>query len=109
MPIAPPNPNLTPEEMLRSAGDVRPLLRARQAECEAAGRVPEDVNAELIRRGFYRIIQPRRFGGYEFDIPTFYKVMMEVARGCADTGWVRVGTDHGVHRRAARRRGRPRR
>lgn len=74
--------------MLLSAADVRPLLRARQAECEATGRVPEDVNAELIRCGFYRIIQPRRFGGYEFDVPTFYKVMMEVARGCADTGWV---------------------
>ena len=42
-------------------------------------------NAELIAAGFYRIVQPRRFGGYEFDVPTFYRVMMEVARGCAET------------------------
>ncbi len=76
-----PEPDLTPAEMLERAIALRPLLRSRQADCEALGRVPDDVNAELIRQGFYRIVQPRRFGGYEFDVPTFYKVMMEVARG----------------------------
>ena len=83
-----PEPDLTPAEMLERAIALRPLLRSRQADCEALGRVPDDVNAELIRQGFYRIVQPRRFGGYEFDVPTFYKVMMEVARGCTETGWV---------------------
>jgi len=86
--IPPPEPELTPDEMLRRAVALRPLLRARQADCEAQGRVPEDVNQELIRAGFYRIIQPRRFGGYEFDVPTFLRVMMEISRGCPETGWV---------------------
>ena len=74
--------------MIARATALRPLLRASQAECEAIGRVPEHVNAELIRAGFYRVIQPRRFGGYEFDVPTFHRVMMEISRGCAETGWV---------------------
>ncbi len=86
--IAPPEPGLTPDILLERAQALRPMLRARQADCEALGRVPEDVNDQLVRQGFYRIVQPRRFGGYEFDIPTFYKVMMEVARGCTETGWV---------------------
>jgi 3-hydroxy-9,10-secoandrosta-1,3,5(10)-triene-9,17-dione monooxygenase len=86
--ISPPEPDLTPAELLARAVALRPLLRARQAECEAAGNVPGDINAELIRGGFYRIVQPRRFGGYEFDIPAFYKVMMEIARGCSETAWV---------------------
>ncbi len=86
--IMPPEPGLTPAEMLRRATALRPVLRARQAECEAAGRVSEETNRALIAAGFYRIVQPRRFGGYEFDIPTFYKVMMEVSRGCTETGWV---------------------
>jgi 3-hydroxy-9,10-secoandrosta-1,3,5(10)-triene-9,17-dione monooxygenase len=86
--IAPPEPELTPDEMLRRARELRPLLRVRQAECEALGRVPEDVSEALIRAGFFRIIQPRRFGGYEFDVPTFLRVMMEISRGCPETGWV---------------------
>jgi 3-hydroxy-9,10-secoandrosta-1,3,5(10)-triene-9,17-dione monooxygenase len=83
-----PEPALTPQKMLARAAALRPLLQARQAECEAAGRVSDEVNAELVKAGLYRIVQPRRFGGYEFDVPTFYRVMMEVARGCAETAWV---------------------
>jgi 3-hydroxy-9,10-secoandrosta-1,3,5(10)-triene-9,17-dione monooxygenase len=86
--IIPPEPDLTPEIMIARATALRPMLRARQAECEAIGKVPDDVNAELVRAGFYRIVQPKIFGGYEFDAPTFYKAMMEIARGCSETGWV---------------------
>jgi len=86
--IAPPELELTPEEMIARAHKMIPILRARQAECEAGGNVPEEINHELIRAGFYRVVQPRRFGGYEFDIPTFYRVMMEISRGCSETGWV---------------------
>jgi 3-hydroxy-9,10-secoandrosta-1,3,5(10)-triene-9,17-dione monooxygenase len=64
------------------------MLRARAAECEAQGRVSDEINDQLVRAGFYRTIQPRLFGGYEFDVPTFYRVMTEIARGCPSTGWV---------------------
>jgi 3-hydroxy-9,10-secoandrosta-1,3,5(10)-triene-9,17-dione monooxygenase len=87
-PINPPEPDLTPAMMVARATALREKLRAAQAECERQGRVSDAINDELIRAGFYRAIQPRRFGGYEFDVPDFYRVMMEVARGCAETGWV---------------------
>ena len=86
--IKPPEPQLTPQAMFERAAALRPMLRERQADCEALGRVPQDVNDALVKAGFYRIVQPRRFGGYEFDVPTFYKLMMEVARGCPETAWV---------------------
>jgi 3-hydroxy-9,10-secoandrosta-1,3,5(10)-triene-9,17-dione monooxygenase len=86
--ITPPEPDLTPDALLARAVALRPLLRDKQAECEATGNVPQDVNDRLVREGFYRIVQPRQFGGYEFDVPAFYKVMMEIARGCAETAWV---------------------
>ncbi len=86
--IAPPEPGLTPGEMLSRARALRPTLVAAQGRCEAEGRVPEDINDALVKAGFYRIVQPRRFGGYEFDVPTFYRVMMEISRGCPETGWV---------------------
>ena len=86
--IEPPEPDLTPDAMIARATALLPLLRRAQAECEAQGQVPAQVNDALIRAGLYRIIQPRCFGGYEFDVPTFFRVMMEVARGCPETGWV---------------------
>jgi 3-hydroxy-9,10-secoandrosta-1,3,5(10)-triene-9,17-dione monooxygenase len=87
-PIPVPEPDLTAQDMLERAQALRPELVERQGECEALGRVPEDLNEKLVKAGFYRIVQPRRFGGYEFDIPTFYRVMMEIARGCPETAWV---------------------
>ena len=86
--ITPPEPNLTPRDMIARASAMRAMLRGAQASCEANGRVSDQVNDALIRAGFYRVVQPRCFGGYEFDVPTFYRVMMEVARGCPETGWV---------------------
>jgi len=67
---------------------MRPMLRERQTACEAAGQVSEDTNNRFIQAGFYRVLQPRCFGGYEFDLPTFLRVMIAVSRGCSDSGWV---------------------
>jgi 3-hydroxy-9,10-secoandrosta-1,3,5(10)-triene-9,17-dione monooxygenase len=74
--------------MIQSAREMVPVLRERQAECETLGRLPEATNDAFVAAGFYRILQPRRFGGYEFDLPTFARVMMEVSRGCPSSGWV---------------------
>jgi 3-hydroxy-9,10-secoandrosta-1,3,5(10)-triene-9,17-dione monooxygenase len=83
-----PEPDLTPLEMLRRAEALRPVLRERQPLCEQLGRLPEETNDEFLRAGFYRIVQPRMFGGYEFSLPDFIRVMMEVSRGCPESGWV---------------------
>ncbi|MBF9149583.1 acyl-CoA dehydrogenase family protein [Novosphingobium jiangmenense] len=83
-----PEPGLTPRRMLERARALRPLLRASQAECESGGRVPQAVADALVEGGFFRMVQPRMFGGYEFDLATFYQVVMEIARGCSETGWV---------------------
>jgi 3-hydroxy-9,10-secoandrosta-1,3,5(10)-triene-9,17-dione monooxygenase len=39
------------------------------------------------KAGFYRVLQPRRYGGYEFDVPTFAKMVIEIARGCPGSAW----------------------
>ena len=90
--IAVPKPRLTPQRMLQSAVNLRPMLRERQAETEAAGRILEDVAQQCIDAGFFRILQPRRFGGYEFDLPSFVSIAIEIARGCPSTGWAVVFT-----------------
>ncbi|WP_234894744.1 acyl-CoA dehydrogenase family protein [Agrobacterium vitis] len=86
--LEPPEPNLQPDEMIARATAMIGTLRARQADAEAGGRLLEVTHQEFMRAGFYRVVQPRRFGGYEFDLTTYVKVMMEIARGCPSSGWV---------------------
>jgi 3-hydroxy-9,10-secoandrosta-1,3,5(10)-triene-9,17-dione monooxygenase len=88
MSIPPPEPDLTVDELLRRAGALRPLLRDRQAACEEAGELSHDTNHRFLAAGFYRILQPRIFGGYEFELPDFIRVMIAVARGCPESAWV---------------------
>jgi 3-hydroxy-9,10-secoandrosta-1,3,5(10)-triene-9,17-dione monooxygenase len=83
-----PEPGLSPEAMIARAREMRAVLRERQAQCEAAGRILPATHKQFVEAGFYRIVQPRRFGGYEFDLATFLRVMIEIARGCPSSGWV---------------------
>jgi len=92
-----PKPRLTPEAMAQSAIDMRDFLRGRQDETEAAGRILDDVAQRCIEAGFFRMLQPRRFGGYEFDLPTFARVAMELSRGCPSTGWAVTFTAGHTH------------
>jgi 3-hydroxy-9,10-secoandrosta-1,3,5(10)-triene-9,17-dione monooxygenase len=86
--IPAPEPALTVDELLRRADALRPLLRERQAQCEESGALSDDTNNRFIAAGFYRILQPRLFGGYEFALPDFIRVMIAVARGCSESAWV---------------------
>ncbi len=86
--IPPPEPNLTVDDLLHRADALRPLLRQRQTECEEAGELSADTNNLFLDAGFYRILQPRLFGGYEFALPDFIRVMIAVARGCSESAWV---------------------
>ncbi len=86
--IQPPEPHLTLADLLSRARALRETLRGRQALCEAQGRLPEETHRQFLEAGFYRTIQPRRFGGYELDLPSFIQIMTEVSRGCMESGWV---------------------
>ena len=86
--IPTPEAHLTAQEMIQRATAMRQTLRERQAATEEAGRILDVTNDEFVKAGFYRVVQPRRFGGYEFDLLTYVKVMSEVARGCPSSGWV---------------------
>ncbi len=86
-PIAPPEPGLTPAELLARAEALRPLLVERQAETEARTYYAQETHEEFLKAGFYRMLVPRRYGGYEVDLPTFLRVIVAIARGCPSTAW----------------------
>lgn len=75
-------------DIVQNARDLIPLLRERAETCEKARSVPKET-VELFREaGFFRILQPRRWGGYEMHPNVFNKVLMELARGCPSSAWV---------------------
>ena len=82
------HPEWGPDDLVKRATELVPILRSRLGQCEFEGRIPEATNDDFLEAGFYRILQPRIFGGYEFGMETFVKVMIEVARGCPSSGWV---------------------
>ena len=86
-PFAPPEPDLGPEELVARAISLRPKLIAEQAETEARTYHSEGLYRDFVEAGFYRMYVPRRYGGYEFDVPTFMRVTLELSRGCVSTGW----------------------
>lgn len=84
----PPEPHLTPAEVIARAKAISPTLVDRQAETEQRTYYAQDTHEEFAKAGFYRLMVPRKFGGYEFGPNTFVRVAMEIARGCPSTGWM---------------------
>ncbi len=92
-----PEPGLTAETLLARAAALKPLLREQQEESDARGRYSDEVHERLLRGGFYRILQPRMFGGYEFSLETFIRVVMELAEGHPAAGWCfTLAASHGL-------------
>jgi 3-hydroxy-9,10-secoandrosta-1,3,5(10)-triene-9,17-dione monooxygenase len=65
-----------------------PTIRARAADTESLGRVPDDLVAALTEAGVFRAVQPRQWGGLEIHHASFYEGMVRIASACASTGWV---------------------
>ncbi|AWK12594.1 acyl-CoA dehydrogenase family protein [Streptomyces spongiicola] len=83
-----PEPGLTPDEVVARAEELARGLIGRQAETEQRGFYAEDTHEAFRRAGLYRILVPRRYGGYEFGVETFMRVVVALSRGCPSTGWM---------------------
>lgn len=80
---------LTDIELLyKNAADLVPVLRTRSEETAALGRLPDATLNAMQEAGFFRIMQPARYGGFEMDPEVFFRVQMTLAEGCMSTAWV---------------------
>lgn len=77
----------TEEELVRRARDLIPWLRERADGVEKARRVPAETIDAFRSAGFFKILQPKRWGGYEMHPRVMYRVLMEVGRGCGSSAW----------------------
>lgn len=77
----------TEDEIVQRARDMIPLLRARAELCEKERMVPKETIQAFKDAGFFKILQPKRWGGYEMNPNVLNKVLMELARGCPSSAW----------------------
>ncbi len=78
---------VTAKQLVDRAIALRPRIRADAPLAEKRGCYSVELHEAFKEAGFYKILQPRKFGGLELDISTFYKVMIEVSTGDPGIGW----------------------
>ena len=83
------------EELVARSKALAPKLRARSEQCETLRRVPEETIADFLDAGFHKMMQPKRFGGYEYGWDVLCECAIEWGRGCGSQAWVMmVYKDH---------------
>lgn len=75
-------------ELLKAARALVPRLAERAREAEEQGLVPRETIREMQEAGLFRVLQPRRWGGFELDPRVFYRIQMTLAEGCMSTAWI---------------------
>ncbi len=81
-------PASTPDALLARARELAPILTSRIDEARALRRVPDSTIRDFVDAGFFRMLQPKEFGGLEVHPNTFFDVQIAIATGCASSAWV---------------------
>jgi 3-hydroxy-9,10-secoandrosta-1,3,5(10)-triene-9,17-dione monooxygenase len=78
----------TPAELIAHARAMIPVLAARAAAAEAQRCVSAETVADMQAAGFFRVLQPKRWGGYEMDMATYFEIQLALAQGDMSVAWV---------------------
>ena len=74
--------------MIARARAMIPMLRERAPQGERERRLPKETIADMQAAGLFKVLQPRRWGGYELDILTYYEIQMALGEGDMSVAWV---------------------
>src|SRR3954465_3746179 len=75
------------DAMLARARSLVPQLRARSAQTEELRRLPEETERDLHDAGLFRMVQPKRVGGSEFDYVALVDFAETIALADASVAW----------------------
>lgn len=76
------------EDVLTRARALIPTLAARARDDERNRNICEETIADLKSAGLFKVLQPKRWGGYELDIHTYFDVQMALGQGDLSVAWV---------------------
>lgn len=77
-----------PVDLLARAKALVPDLELRTAAATEARNVPDETIADFRRSGILRVLQPRRYGGYQQSVGVFLEIVEALTEGCASSAWV---------------------
>jgi 3-hydroxy-9,10-secoandrosta-1,3,5(10)-triene-9,17-dione monooxygenase len=75
-------------ELIDRAQAMVPALKSRARQCVSSRDVPAETVAEMKDAGFFRVLQPRRHGGFEMHPNVFFEIQKHLAEGCMSTAWI---------------------
>lgn len=78
----------TADELIARARAMIPALKERAKACTAARNVPAETVAEMQEAGFFRVLQPKRWGGYEMGPNVYFDILRTLAEGCMSSAWI---------------------
>lgn len=78
----------TAEELVARARALIPALRERAVIGDKQCSLAAESIADMEKAGLFRVLQPKRYGGYEMSPSVFYDIVMTLAEGDMSAGWV---------------------
>ncbi len=90
MNVKPEIPMETPtaDSLVARARALIPTLAARGPQGERERRMPAETVADMKAAGFFKVLQPKRWGGYEMDVKTCFDVQFALGEGDMSTAWI---------------------
>lgn len=74
--------------LLSKAEELVPVLRSRERAAIAAGQVPAETIEDFVQAGFFKVLQPARYGGFELPPKVYFDIARTLAEGCMSSAWV---------------------
>ena len=74
--------------LLERARAISPMIRERADAQEKNRRVDDEVMRAMCAADIHRVLQPKRYGGYELDYGFLVDLCWEWGAQCASTAWV---------------------
>lgn len=79
---------VAPHEVVERARALIPVLRSRAAESAKERGLPAQTIAEMRDAGLFRVLQPKRWGGFEMDMRTYFDVQLALGEGDMSAAWI---------------------
>src|SRR5690349_13538076 len=76
------------DELLGRAKQLLPVLVERAPKAAELRRLPDETIADFREAGFFRMLQPARYGGFELEPQAFFDVQIAIANACPSSAWV---------------------
>jgi 3-hydroxy-9,10-secoandrosta-1,3,5(10)-triene-9,17-dione monooxygenase len=68
--------------------ELLPVLQERAPRAEKLRMLPAETVAEFADAGFFRALQPKRYGGLELRPEAFFDAVISIGTVCASSSWV---------------------